>query len=549
MADATFDAVIVGGGTNSLVTAIYLAKYGKMSVGVFEERHELGGGLGSHDAPAPGFIGNTHASTLRYWYYTPVRDDFPDFEEKGGKLAHYPVGRAIICKEDHSCFTNYHSEVDPTGEKTYRELVRFAGERDADTYMKIRREIREHLFQGLIEEACNLPPPPGQPTPKERVFHEYMKKPDCPIDRRWLGLSAYQAAHELFDHGGLLYMVLRELVAFACSADLSTGSNLLSQICFSSDLWFGVGGTHSIAHAYQRLLVENGGRFFTKSKVEKILIENGRAKGVRLADGTEIEARKVVVSGVDPHQLCFNLIGRDYLSDKILRKVAALLRYWTATITWYTWAMHEQPNYKAAAFNPDINNAHWTMLGCKDPDVLLREGLWRRLNVDPPEDAIVCWAHHSLVDPTQAPEGKHTLSTEELAVPAFAHTEEGWMKFKRDHADKTIQVLHEYAPNLTWDSVIGYDPITPFDVATRTKNMAPAGNFGVIDRVMGQNYPNVPITEFASYRLPIGGLYGTGTSWGNSGGTGLSWPGYTCYKAIADDLGLAKPWVDKGRTF
>ena len=37
MGDTSFDAVIVGGGTKSMVTAIYLAKYAGMSVGVFED--------------------------------------------------------------------------------------------------------------------------------------------------------------------------------------------------------------------------------------------------------------------------------------------------------------------------------------------------------------------------------------------------------------------------------------------------------------------------------------------------------------------------------
>ena len=43
MPDETFDAVIVGGGTTALYTAMYLMKYGGMSVGIFERRHEIGG--------------------------------------------------------------------------------------------------------------------------------------------------------------------------------------------------------------------------------------------------------------------------------------------------------------------------------------------------------------------------------------------------------------------------------------------------------------------------------------------------------------------------
>ena len=58
MPDQTFDVVIVGGGNKALVLAMYLTKYGKMKVGIFEERHELGGGW-SCEEPSPGFIANT----------------------------------------------------------------------------------------------------------------------------------------------------------------------------------------------------------------------------------------------------------------------------------------------------------------------------------------------------------------------------------------------------------------------------------------------------------------------------------------------------------
>ncbi|MCK4697292.1 MAG: NAD(P)-binding protein, partial [Dehalococcoidia bacterium] len=44
MPDETFDAVIIGGGNQALYVAMYLVKYAGMSVGVFERRHEIGGG-------------------------------------------------------------------------------------------------------------------------------------------------------------------------------------------------------------------------------------------------------------------------------------------------------------------------------------------------------------------------------------------------------------------------------------------------------------------------------------------------------------------------
>lgn len=58
MADKSFDVAIVGGGNKALVTAMYLTKYGKLSVGIFEDRHELGRGWATEE-PYPGFMANT----------------------------------------------------------------------------------------------------------------------------------------------------------------------------------------------------------------------------------------------------------------------------------------------------------------------------------------------------------------------------------------------------------------------------------------------------------------------------------------------------------
>ena len=83
MADKTYDAVIVGGGNKGLLLAMYLVKYGGMSVGVFERRHEIGGCCATEELSAPGFLGNTHANMILPWYFLPVLRDFPEFWDYG----------------------------------------------------------------------------------------------------------------------------------------------------------------------------------------------------------------------------------------------------------------------------------------------------------------------------------------------------------------------------------------------------------------------------------------------------------------------------------
>jgi len=47
-------------------------------------------------------------------------------------------------------------------------------------------------------------------------------------------------------------------------------------------------------------------------EVKNAIIENGTATGIRLADGSEIAARKLVVSTLSPRQLIFDLIGEQH---------------------------------------------------------------------------------------------------------------------------------------------------------------------------------------------------------------------------------------------
>jgi hypothetical protein len=56
-----------------------------------------------------------------------------------------------------------------------------------------------------------------------------------------------------------------------------------------------------------------------------------------------------------------------------------------------------------------------------------------------------------------------------------------------------------------------------------------------------------PIPELSEHRTPVQGLYATGAAWAPYGAGAMIDSGYTCYRMIADDLGLAKPWLEQGK--
>ena len=64
-------------------------------------------------------------------------------------------------------------------------------------------------------------------------------------------------------------------------------------------VWFSKGGMYSLVNAFERVFTEIGGELRTGATVEEILVENGRATGVRV-NGEEIRADAVVSNGDVP---------------------------------------------------------------------------------------------------------------------------------------------------------------------------------------------------------------------------------------------------------
>jgi phytoene dehydrogenase-like protein len=541
MADETFDAVIVGGGNKALLLALYLTKYGGMSVGIFERRHEIGGCLATEELSAPGFRGNTHANIILPWYYLPVWRDFPEFWDYGAQWEQHLSSDGFVFKDRENCIAIYSEKHDPTQERTANEIGRFS-KRDAETWLKLWALAQSDEYLGVQIDSLFRPAEdrlaPEVAARQGAVFPKLIEAGFSP-DTLTLKASTMRTAQEWFESPELQSCILRFAVSSVVDVN-DSGAATLPTIGFNR------GGTHQIAHAAHQILVQNGCKFFTNSHVDKALIDNGAATGIRLADGTEIGARKLVVSTLSPRQLIFDLIGEEHVDD-LLQKRVRLLEDTFGCLMWYSFAVHEAPRYKAEAFNPDIHDCQW--LGLQpdpDPVHIARECLYQRLHRFPPlEDYAPTVGCHSLVDPSFAPPGKHVVQNEQLGPPFTAHTESEWLELKKRYADELITIWEDYAPNMTWDNVIGVDTNSSFD-AVRMRNLAPNGTMAGVDRSPYQTFENRPTPELANHRTPIKNLYATGGSW-HVGSNAGSTESYNCYKIIAKDMGLDRPWEKAGR--
>ncbi len=539
MADASFDAIVIGGGNKGLVTAMYLAKFGGMEVGVFEKRHEAGGGWCTDEGPAPGFLADYHSSGMASTYHLTLERDFPEWKELGGRYIESKVSSSgAIFKEDNRPMVIYTRRNDPTQEKTAREIARFS-RKDAETWIKLQNRVRKIAMPLLLEWWYNPPPPDGQPDAMDRLIAH----PGLGFEPSQAAKSSLEVLQDVFESDHLVAMCCRHLQSYGVPPTfpgLGIYGFLVAFLGLTREAQGVWGGTHQWAHAATKILAANKAKVLTKRFVEKVVIKNGRATGVRLEDGSEVEAKKVIVSTTSPEALVFQLTGPEYYPPEVVQKVKNLERRFTA-ITWYTWALNDFPAYKAAAVNPDIQKSDIITLISSNPRALEREWAWRQLGKMPDELNLTILAH-SIDDPTRAPEGKCAVLTEQFVLSANYLTEREWMDYKKAHAEEVLEFWHKAAPNMTWDNVIGYVALTPYDHC-KNCNMAPYGNYAIIDATASQLGKFRPVPELARYRTPVQGLYATGSGWHPIHG-GMSYNGYNCYKIIAEDLNLRKPWQE-----
>jgi len=79
-----------------------------------------------------------------------------------------------------------------------------------------------------------------------------------------------------------------------------------------------LGGSLGFSRRIERRYLDLGGEIHYRSPVREIMVENDKAVGVRLADGTTHRS-DIVISAADGHSTIFDMLGGKYIDDKIRR--------------------------------------------------------------------------------------------------------------------------------------------------------------------------------------------------------------------------------------
>jgi phytoene dehydrogenase-like protein len=290
--------------------------------------------------------------------------------------------------------------------------------------------------------------------------------------------------------------------------------------------YYPLGGGFAIPRAFVRALRRQGGEIRLKTSIERVLLEDGRAIGVRLTDGTEIRAQ-IVISNADPHMTLGRLVGREHLSGKLRRKLDRVT-YSTSSLSLF---FAVNMDLKAAGL--DSGNVWYY----RHPDVdrIYRQGMTDyNLGANPIEGLFLTTT--TLKDPSKMHSGHHTCeSFAFVGYDAFKKWEEGhasegaarpgdYADFKEHLTDKMFETLEEVVPGIS-SHVVFAELGTP--LTNQYYLNATQGNLYGIDKVASQmGSGSFPV------KTEIEGLYMVGASTISHGVAGATISGLTAAQSI-----------------
>ena len=542
MADAHFDAVVLGGGHHGTIIAPYLARAG-LRVGVFERASYLGGGANTSEGPAPGYLMN-HCSHWTRFYAHPAYRDF-DLGNEGLRYV-YPEANEGMIFDDGSSFIGYsaYRVVDEvTGatersqegiDRTVEQIRRFSN-RDAETYLRLLDRFERYWKSAFRRHRFAAPPPWGEPDPLE----ELLAIPDSGIEPVHQFMSLRQLAYDFFESDELRTLFMRAATtSTGCYPDDVPGlqgliHNLPLVLSFEPAA-IAVGGSQAISDALVSAGRKLGVEYFTSTEVISITTTGDRATGIKLADGTSVRA-DIVVSGLGVPQTLLRLLPDARLDEQVRRRVENI-HYDRGQLFWANLALHEPPDYSAAESNPGVGPQPRLYWGPKDPDYISTRyqpevylhGHAKRLFVLTSVDSI--W------DTTRAPEGKHIVGVEEFAAPTRLFSPGEWSSIKESFSKHLLDEWVRYAPNMTPDNVIAERLYGPGDIEAKRPDMI-QGGYSEGSTIASQLGRFRPIPDLNGYRMVLQNLYNCSSNMHSGSGIGRG-SSLNCFEQIAADLEL-----------
>ena len=507
------DVVVIGGGHNGLVTAGYLAKAGARVV-VLERRPIVGGACVTEE-PWPGFRINTFAYAsgllrpkiveeleLPRFGYDPILCDPQGFSPQ-------PDGRHLTFWLDE--------------DREQREIAKFSAA-DARAYPRYV-EFWDHALD-LIEPAMMAPPMP---------LHEFIRTFPAGEAETMLRELFLRSARDFLDDWFESPELKGSLAAGATIGAFAgpytpgtayiLGHHNIGRLGEHRRVWGQMrGGMGRITEAMARSAAHFGATIRTDCGVREVVLERGRAVGV-LTDGGETIHARAVASSVDTRRTFLEFLPPGTLEAPLERRLRRVRSH--GACLKFNAALRGIPRFLAA---PDSSHLVGAVGICPSMEYLERafdDAKYGRFSREPSMDIYF----QSLVDPSVAPPGQHTLTCFVQYAPSELK-QGSWDDAREQVASTVLSTLETYAPGVR-ELVRHWQVQTPLDIE-RTLGMT-GGNIDQGDITPDQIFSFRPIPGWSSYRTPVEGLYLCGSA-AHPGGGVIGAPGHNAAGVLLQDL-------------
>jgi phytoene dehydrogenase-like protein len=497
-----YDAVIVGGGHNGLVTAAYLAKAGLQTL-VLERRSRPGGLL-----EVAGEIGGLRAGVVR------------DLE----LVSH---GLQIIEPE----VVAFAPSVEGAGITLWRDPARTAKElHDGDAFLAFDRKIRS-LAGFVARMQASEPPDLASPSLGDAgtslTLLDGLRRLGGPQVRetlRILPMSVADLVSEAVEDDALRGALGARGVRYSAMGPHSAGTAL-------NFLWdsasgggaagrtvFARGGPDALAETLVSAARNHGATIRCDADVSVIRTSRGSVQGVALASGEEIDAR-LVASSADPKQTLLRLLDPTVVGPTLGWRAGNIRA--PGLVAKLSLVLDGLPTIGGV----DDERLRGRIIIAPNLDYLelaFNDSKYGRASENPYLEATI----PTLSDPSLAPEGKHLLSV------LFQYAPVG-----DEVADATMRTLEAYAPGLA-DRVVARDVITPADLEREYGLSGGHPMHG--EHALDQFFAWRPLLGHARYRLAgVRGLYLCGAG-AHPGGGITGGPARNAARAILADARRAR---------
>ena len=209
------------------------------------------------------------------------------------------------------------------------------------------------------------------------------------------------------------------------------------------------GGSGALSEALAACIRDHGGTIRLNSPVEKVIVENGAAKGIIIKGGEQIMAKKAVVSAVNVKQLFLQMLSDGEVQMNFREKISKLKASSFAPLV-RAIALNEAPKFKAGG---DVQKAPFVEIS-PFPEELLR--MYDDYSYGIPNAGMPIMGISTIADPTRAPAGKHTLYLYHFEP---YHLRDGgaaaWDQVKNQIADQVLETARRHCTNLDDSNILG----------------------------------------------------------------------------------------------